>query len=96
MSKKFPFRGPFDKQHGKPTQTLLESGQQQIYKNYWSLWTSLNWKKSLLVLGRIFRLFLNTLGADDKYYFLNRDNLTEPIQILLPRKQKTFSEFFYW
>ena len=39
MSKKFPFRGPFDKQHGKPTQTLLESGEQQIYKNYWSLWT---------------------------------------------------------
>ena len=36
MSKKFPFRGPFDKQHGKPTETLLESGQQQIYKNYWS------------------------------------------------------------
>ena len=39
MSKKFPIRGPFDKQHGKPTETLLESGQQQIYKNYWSLWT---------------------------------------------------------
>ena len=52
------------------------------------------WKKSLLVLCKILRLFFNTLTADDNYSVLNRDNLTQPIQILLSHKQKAFSEFF--
>ena len=30
-----------------------------------------------------------------KHYLLNRDNLTEPIQMQLSQKQKTFSEFFF-
>ena len=46
------------------------------------------------MLCKILRLFVNTLTADDKYSHLNRDNLTQPIQILLSQKQKTFSEFF--
>ena len=65
MSKKFHFRGSFDKQHGKRAQTLLKS-----------------------------RLFPNTLSADGKYSLLNRDNLTQPIQMQLSQKRKTFSEFF--
>ena len=48
----------------------------------------------MLVLSKILRLFVNTLIEDDKYSFLHRDNLTQPIQILLSQKQKTFSEFF--
>ena len=47
----------------------------------------------MLVLCKILRLFVNTLTADDKYSLLNRDNLTQPIQILLSQKQKTFSQF---
>ena len=39
-------------------------------------------------------MFVNTLSADDKYSFLNRDNLTQPIQMQLSRKEKTFSQFF--
>ena len=35
------------------------------------------------------------MAADDKHYLLNRDNLTEPIQMQLSQKQKTFSEFFF-
>ena len=31
---------------------------------------------------------------DDKYCLLYRDNLRQPIQILLSQKEKTFSEFF--
>ena len=31
---------------------------------------------------------------DEKYSLLYRDNLTQPIQILLSQKQKTFSQFF--
>ena len=30
----------------------------------------------------------------DKHYLLNRGNLTQEIQIPLPQKEKTFSEFF--
>ena len=48
----------------------------------------------MLVLSKILRLFVNTLTTDDKYSLLNRDNLTQPIQILLYHKEKTFSEFF--
>ena len=40
------------------------------------------------------RLFLNLLIADDKHYLLNRDNLTQPIQMQLSLREETFSEFF--
>ena len=46
------------------------------------------------MIHKILRLFVNTLTVDEKHYLLNRDNLTQPIQISLPQKQKTFSEFF--
>ena len=52
-------------------------------------------KKSLLVIYKIRRLFVNTLTADDKHYRLNRENLTEGNQMELSQKQKTFSEFFF-
>ena len=48
----------------------------------------------MLVLCKILGLFVNTLTDDGKYSLLYRDNLTQPIQILLSQKQKTFSEFF--
>ena len=48
----------------------------------------------MLVLWKSLRLFVNTLTDDDKYCLLYRDNLTQPIQILLSQKQKTFSGFF--
>ena len=48
----------------------------------------------MLVLWKILRLFVDTLTDDDKYCLLYRDNLTQPIQILLSQKQQTFSEFF--
>ena len=48
----------------------------------------------MLVLCKTLRLFVNTLTDDDKYCLLYRDNLTQPIQILLSQKQKTASDFF--
>ena len=36
----------------------------------------------------------NTLIVDDKDYLLNRDNLTQPIQMQLYQKQKIFFKFF--
>ena len=55
----------------------------------------LHWTKSLLVIHKILRLFVTTLTVHDKHYLLNRDNLTQPIVILLSQKEKTFSEFFF-
>ena len=94
MSKKSRFKGSFGKQHGKRTQRLLKFGSQRLYHIYWSLWRQMTCKKSLLVICKISRLFPNTLSADGKYSLLNRDNLTQPIQMEVSRKQKTFSEFF--
>ena len=37
---------------------------------------------------------VNTLTAADKYYLLNRDNLTEPNQRLLSEKERTFLFLF--
>ena len=46
------------------------------------------------VLCKILGLFVNTLSEDERYCLLYRDNLLQPIQILLSQKQKTFCEFF--
>ena len=48
----------------------------------------------MLVRCIILRLFVNTLTDNHKYCLLYRDNLTQPIQILLYEKQKTFYQFF--
>ena len=54
----------------------------------------MHWKKSLLVIQKILKLFPNTLTVDDNHYLLNRENLTQSIQMKLYQKQKKFSEFF--
>ena len=48
------------------------------------------------MIHKILGLFVNTLNVDDKHYMLNRDNVTQPIQIQLSQKQKTLSEFFFF
>ena len=94
MSIKSRFKGSFKKQHGKCAQTLLKFAWQNLYHIYWSLWRQLTFKKFLLVICKIWRLFPNTLSADRKYSLFNRDNLTQPIQMQLSLKQKTFYQFF--
>ena len=93
MPKKFRFRGPFEKQHGKRAQALLKFASQHFDYTHWSLPSQLNLKKSLLLTCQILGLLLNTLAADEKYPVLNRDNLTIPIHIQLSQKQITFSQF---
>ena len=39
-------------------------------------------------------MFVNTLTADDKYFLLNRDNLTPPNRMQLSQKETAFSQFF--
>ena len=55
----------------------------------------MRWEKSLLVIHKIQRLFVNTLTADDKHYLLNLDILAQRIQMQLSQKQKTFSELSF-
>ena len=45
-----------------------------------------SWKKSLLVICKIFGLFVNTLTANCKDSLFNRDNLRQPIQMQLSKK----------
>ena len=54
----------------------------------------LNCKKSLLVICKILRLFVNILSAADKYSLPNREYLTQQIQIKLSQKQKFFHGLF--
>ena len=48
----------------------------------------------MLVLGKFLRQLVKTLTDDEKYSLLYRENLTQPIQILLSQKRKSFSDFF--
>ena len=56
----------------------------------------MHWKKSLLVVQKILRLFVNPLTAADKYYLLNRDNLAQPIEMQISQKEKNISEIFFF
>ena len=46
------------------------------------------------MIFKILGLFVNTLTANDKYSFLNSDSSTQPIQMQLCKKLKSFSELF--
>ena len=48
----------------------------------------------MLVLCKFLRMLVKTLTDDDKYTLLYRENLTQPIQLLLSQKRKTFSQLF--
>ena len=49
----------------------------------------------MLVLCKFLRLLVRTLTDDEKYSLLYRENLTQPIQILLSQKRKSFSQLFF-
>ena len=54
----------------------------------------LNCKKSLLVICKILRLFLNILSALGNNSLPNTQYLTQPIQVQLSQKQKFFPQLF--
>ena len=95
MSKKSRFWRPFEKDHGKGVQTVFKSEPTNLWHIYWSIWRQLNWKKFLLVIWKIFGLFVNTLTPGHKFSLLNRDKWTQLIKIQFSKKQKAFSPFFF-
>ena len=94
MLKKSTFRASAEKQHGKYPQTFFKFEGQRFYHIYRSLGRQLSYQKFPLVICKISKLFPKTLSADGKYSVLDRDNLTQRIQIQLYDKQKNFSELF--
>ena len=94
MPKKSSFRGCVERRHGKCAKTLLKFEGQLVYHIYRSLRRILSYKKFLLVICKISRLFPNTLTADGKYSHFDRDNLTQRIPMHLSQKQKNFSKVF--
>ena len=98
MSKKCRLTVPFNKQHGKRARTLFKSERRQFYHIYWLLWKQLSLKKSLLVICKILRLFVNTFAAYDKDSNLNKEYLTQLLHIQMSRKQKLFLDLFlqFW
>ena len=79
MSKNSRFRTPFDKQHGKRSQTLLKSARQHLDHIYCSLWKKLSWKKHLLVICKILRKKQKLLW---KCFFLHFWNQAQFLNIL--------------
>ena len=51
---------------------------------------------SLFVICDILELFVNTLTGDDKYSLHNREDLQQPIQIQLSKKQKKIQNFLLY
>ena len=94
MCKNSRFRLPFQKEHGKRVSTLFKFERQNLYHIYWSRRRQFSCKKSLLVLWKSSRLFVNTTSAVDKCSLPNRDNLMQPIHRILSQKLKNFSQFF--
>ena len=52
--------------------------------------------QSLLLICKIFGLFVNTLTAARKFSLLNTENLTQPIEMQLIKNEKAFSPFFFF
>ena len=94
MSKKSRFRLPFRKEHGKRVSILFKLERQNLYHIYWSTRRQFSCKKSLLVICKSLRLFVNTMSAVEKCSLPNTDNLMQPIHMQLSQKLKIFLNFF--
>ena len=94
ISKKFCFRLPFQKEHGKRVSSLFKFERQNLYHIYWLTRRQFSCKKSLLGICKSLRLFVSTMSAVDKCSVPNKDNSMQPIHNQLSQKLKTFSELF--
>ena len=92
--KKSRFRLPFQKEHGKRVSTLFKSERQHLHHICCSTGIQFSRKKSLFVIWKSLRLFVNSTSAVDMCSLFNRDNLMQPIDMQLSQQLKTFSGFF--
>ena len=71
----------------------MKSLWQHLPCSHSSLWVELSWKKSLLVIQKVLGQLVNTLTTDGKYSLLNREKLTQPIQMQIYKKTKVLVSF---
>ena len=92
------FRATVGNERVNGLQTLQKSARHQLYPLFSSIRGKLTWKKTGLAWSEIFRLFVNTLTADDKFSRRNVENLRQEFQTPLSHKGKTFSGFLlhFW
>ena len=79
---------------GTESQLCLKIGRQHLHNIYWSTGRQFGSKKSLLVICKSWRLFVNTMSAVDTCSLPNTDNLMQHIHMQLSQKLKIFSGFF--
>ena len=98
ISKITSTKWPLDKQYVKRSPTQSKSAWQHLWDIYSSACIKFSWKKSLLVIRKILGEFVSRSAAHDKYSLLNKDNLMQPIQMQLPKKEETLVQFFlhFW
>ena len=94
LCKRHRIRKRFDSQHVIASKILAKSLWYCFYHVFSSLAGNLILKMSPLLMGEIFRVYVNTLTADGKYPVQYCENLQLPIQMQLSYNWKTFSEFF--
>ena len=93
MCKKSRFRLPFQKEHGKRVSTLFKSEREHLRHIYCSTARQFSGQKSLLVIWKSWRMFVNTTPVVDKCSHFNKENLMQPIHMQLSQKLRTFSWF---
>ena len=94
LFKKHRFRNSFENQHVKESESLVKSSKEHFHHIFSSLWETLVWKISPLVICEILGLFPNTLTANDKFPVLDFGNLSSPIQMELYLNPTIFSDLF--
>ena len=94
LSKNRRFRIRFHTERVKVSQILSKSSSENFYQLSSSFWAKLIWKMSPLLLGEIFGDFVDTLPPDGKYPVEHYENFPLPIQKILSKQAKSFSQFF--
>ena len=77
------------------SQKLLKSAWQHFHHVFSPHLGKLSWKMSLLAISEILGLFIKTLIADHSYCLCNMENITQPIQMQLSKKQKKLLLFCF-
>ena len=94
MPKKSRFRVCVEKQHGECPPTLFTFEGQPFYHIYWSLRSQYSYKKSILVICKISKLFPNTLSAAGNYSPLIEKIYRKEVRWNYLKIKKVFFNFY--
>ena len=93
-SKRSRFKTPFGNQRVNAFQIPLKVARHHYYPFFPWISGKLSWEKTALLWSKIWRLFANTLTADEKHCCRNMQDFLQQLQRPLSQKPKTFSVFF--